>query len=82
MHETDFIYSQTQQANREKQLVTMATDGHYEIQTLHVAVNTSELEEEMGAELTVTWGERTSDPIAVGEEGREGPSWLSSTRQG
>ena len=75
MHETDFIYSQTQQANREEQLVTIATDGHYEIQTLHVTVNISEQEGgtgaepegEMGAELAVVWGGRTSDPIPVVE---------------
>ena len=41
MHETNYTYSQTQQANREKQLVSLLTTGHYEVQSLRLLINAS-----------------------------------------
>lgn len=60
MHETQYTYSQTQQANREKQIITFSTAGLYEIQKLTVIINASavstqeEGEEEEGVMLQ--WG--------------------------
>lgn len=41
MHETQYTYSQTQQANREKQIITFSTAGLYEIQKINVIINAS-----------------------------------------
>lgn len=60
MHETQYTYSQTQQANREKQVITFSTAGLYEIQKLTVIINTSAVStEESGEEeegILLQWG--------------------------
>lgn len=43
MHETAYKHSQTQQSNRETQLITISTTGHYEIQSLRILLNATEL---------------------------------------
>lgn len=65
MHETSLTFSETQQVNREKQQVELATDGHYDIQTLRVAVNRSEVEEGREPELVVEWGGRESEVLSL-----------------
>lgn len=60
MHETQYTYSQTQQANREKQVITFSTAGLYETQKLTVIINASAVstpdngEEEEG--ILLQWG--------------------------
>ena len=64
-HETSFTYAQTQQVEREKQVIELTTDGLYDIQTLNVVVNTSQVDSDFIPEFLVTWGERTSEPVSV-----------------
>ena len=43
MHETPYTYSQTQQSNRERQLISLSTTVSYETQSLRVVLNASQL---------------------------------------
>ena len=71
MHETHYTYSQTRQANRERQLITLSTTGRYEIQRLHLVLNTSAVLDEEDDEgeageddgVVLEWGGRRSDVI-------------------
>ena len=63
MHETDFTYDQTQQVARERQRVELSTDGLYDIQTLSVTVNTTELDMETPPTFIIEWGGRESERL-------------------
>ena len=66
MHETSFTASQTGQANREMQSILISTEGLYDVQTLQLAVNKTQLDPEAeNPELVVTWGGRTSEPVSL-----------------
>ena len=61
MHDTQYTHSQTQQSNREKQLISLSTTGHYETQSLYVVLNSTALATEGGGEegeegIVLGWG--------------------------
>lgn len=70
MHEAKFTYGQTQQVVRETQLIELHTAGHYEIQRLHVSLNTSGIDESRAPMFVVEWGGRESDPLPLVEIGK------------
>ena len=66
MHETQFTASQTGQANRERQSILISTEGLYDIQTLQLAINKTQLDPEAETpELSVAWGGRSSEPVSL-----------------
>ncbi len=63
MHDTTgFTYDQTKQVQLEKQVVQLRTEGLYDIQQLHLSLNTSE---DDSSEVVLSWGDRVSGPIAL-----------------
>ena len=67
MHESDFTFDQTEQVARERQRVELSSEGLYDIQTLAVTVNTTELNLESPPTFVVEWGGRESDRILFQE---------------
>ena len=61
MHESDFTYDQTQQVAKERQRVELSSDGLYDIQTLSITLNTTELDSESPPTFAIEWGGRESD---------------------
>ena len=62
MHDsTDFTYSQTTQAERERQVVTLNTAGHYYTHSLHVVANRSSQTQDATSGLQIEWGGRVLD---------------------
>ena len=47
------------------QLIELVTDGLYDIQTLRVTVNKTLLDAASVPEFTISWGDRTSDPMQI-----------------
>ena len=67
MHETDFTYDQTQQVARERQRVELSSEGLYDIQTLSVTVNTTEVDMESPPTFVIEWDGRESDRLSFQE---------------
>ena len=69
MHDTDFLYNQTQQVVREIQQVELSTAGHYEVQMLRMSLNISEVNEATPLMFSVEWGGRETGPFSPLETG-------------
>lgn len=69
LDETNFTRSQTQQVEWERQLVELSTAGLYEIQSLQVSLNMSEIDEAAPPMFEAEWGGRETGPLSLLELG-------------
>lgn len=69
LDETNFTRSQTQKVVQERQLIEMSTAGRYEIQSLHVSLNMSEVDEAAPPMFVMQWGGRQTAPLSLSELG-------------
>lgn len=67
IHDSDFTYDQTQQVALEIQRVEITSDGLYDIQTLSITVNLTELDSNSSPVFIVEWGGRQSEEFSFQE---------------
>lgn len=65
--DTSYDYSQTRQAVREQQEITLTSAGLYDTQTLTLAINRSAVVEDALPRLVLEWGGRSTEPISLVE---------------
>ncbi len=70
MHETDFLFNETQQVVRERQQVELHTEGQFQVQRLQVVLNQSEMAESNSPMFLVEWGGREASPISLSQLGQ------------
>ncbi len=60
MHETNFLNNETSQSVRERQLIEFESHGHYDIQAIHIELDTTLVNDSFPPEFELQWGSRST----------------------